>query len=92
MWMNTNWLVAYGLEGVKRRVEASKLRERTMVEIERRYLELGSLFEFYDEHGVTSPDKLPRKGRNDPASPYHQTIHDYGWTSTLYANLVYSQR
>ena len=91
MWMNTNWLVAYGLERVGRKAEASKWRERTMVEIERRYLELGSLFEFYDELGVTAPDKLPRKGRNDPASPYHQVIHDYGWTSTLYADLVYSQ-
>jgi hypothetical protein len=91
-WVNTNWLVAYGLDRVGRRIEASKLRERTMVEIERRYLELGSLFEFYDEHGVTVPDKLPRKGRNDPTSPYHQAIHDYGWTSTLYVDLVYSQR
>ena len=92
MWVNTNWLVAYGLDRVGRRTEASRLREKTMVEIERRYLELGSLFEFYDESGVIAPDKLPRKGRNDPTSPYHQAIHDYGWTSTLYADLVYSQR
>ena len=92
MWVNMNWLVAYGLDQVGQRTEASRLREKTMVEIERRYLELGSLFEFYDEHGVTAPDKLPRKGRNDPASPYHQAIHDYGWTSTLYVDLVYSRR
>jgi hypothetical protein len=57
---------------------------------ESRYMELGSLFEFYDEHGVTRPDKLPRKGRTYPSSPYHQAIHDYGWTSTLYTDLVYS--
>jgi|GEM_PF-6846842 len=46
--------------------------------------------EFYDEHGVTRPDKLPRKGRTYPSSPYHQAIQDYGWTSTLYTDLVYS--
>jgi putative isomerase len=90
MWVNTNWLVAHGLERVGRMVEASRLREKTMDEIERRYMELGSLFEFYDEDGATAPDKLPRKGRLDPASPYHQAIHDYGWTSTLYADLVFS--
>jgi len=90
MWVNTNWLVAHGLESVGRRVEASKLREKTMDEIERRYMELGSLFEFYDEDGAVAPDKLPRKGRLDPASPYHQAIHDYGWTCTLYADLVFS--
>lgn len=90
MWVNTNWLVAYALERLGRRSEASRLREQTMAEVERRYLELGSLFEFYDEHGATPPDKLPRKGRNDPSSPYHQAIHDYGWTSTLYADLVFS--
>lgn len=61
-----------------------------MDEIERRYFEPGSLFEFYDERGITAPDKLPRKGRLGPASPYHQAIHDYGWTCTLYTDLVFS--
>ncbi|WP_263411455.1 amylo-alpha-1,6-glucosidase [Terriglobus tenax] len=90
VWVNTNWLVALGLDRVGRRAEASKIREKTMREIERRYLELGSLFEFYDEESATHPNKLPRKGRLDPASPYHQAIHDYGWTTTLYADLVFS--
>lgn len=90
MWVNTNWLVALGLERTGRPKEAARLRESTMAEIERRYLERGTLFEFYDENGVLPPDKLPRKGRNDPSSPMHQAIHDYGWTCTLYADLVYS--
>lgn len=90
MWVNTNWLIAYGLEHAGHKLQASRLRERTMTEIERRYVELGSLFEFYDGHGLIAPDKLPRKGRNDPSSPYHQAIHDYGWTSSLYADLVLS--
>jgi neutral trehalase len=91
MWVNTNWLVAFGLERAGRKTEASRLRVRTMDEIEQRYMELGALFEFYDENGSLAPDKLPRKGRLDPTSPYHQAIHDYGWTSTLYADLAFSR-
>ena len=90
VWINMNWLVAHGLDRVGCEAQASILREKTMDEIELRYLESGSLFEFYDEGGSIAPDKLPRKGRNDPSSPYHQAIHDYGWTSTLYADLVLS--
>jgi putative isomerase len=38
------------------------------------------------------PPALLRKGRCAPEiSPYHQVIHDYGWTATLYLDWLYSQ-
>jgi neutral trehalase len=90
MWINTNWLIALGFERSGRPDVALKLRRQTMHEVERWYLELGSLFEFYDEEGLLGPDHLPRKGRLERKSAYHQPIHDYGWTSTLYADLAYT--
>jgi len=90
MWVNTNWLVALGFEKCGRKDLANRLRESTMQEIERRYLQFGSLFEFYDQDGVLAPDRLPRKGRLDSHDSHHQVVHDYGWTATLYADMVFS--
>jgi putative isomerase len=90
MWVNMNWLVAFGFERCGRKDLASRLRESTMREVERRYLERGSLFEFFDQEGSLPPDRLPRKGPVDPARPGHQAVHDYGWTATLYADLAFN--
>lgn len=87
-WMNTTWLVALGFERCGRRDIAARLRQQSLREVERWYLERGSIFEFYDEFGLTPPDELPRKGRFEPGSASHQAIHDYGWTATLYVDLV----
>jgi putative isomerase len=90
MWMNTNWLVALGFERAGRKDVALKLRQRSLREVERWYLKRGSIFEFYDELGVTSPDQLPRKGPVEWGSGSHQAVHDYGWTATLYADLAFT--
>jgi putative isomerase len=90
MWMNTNWLVALGFERAGRKDVALRLRERSLREVERWYLKRGSIFEFYDELGVTAPDQLPRKGPMEWGSAAHQAVHDYGWTATLYADLAYT--
>lgn len=90
LWMNTNWLTALGFERSGRPDVALKLRRQSLGEIERWYLERGSIFEFYDEFGVTPPDSLPRKGSLVRGSASHQAVHDYGWTATLYADLVYT--
>ena len=92
MWVNVNWLIAFGfrrsgLEDVARRVEQATCRE-----IERRYLECGSIYEFYDDRGEDPPPALPRKGTNDPQRAYHQVIHDYGWSGTLYLDMVWQRR
>ena len=90
VWINMNWLTAYGLEQYGHLSVAKELRQRTMIEVERWYLSAGCISEFYDQDGATSPEMLPRKGRLENMSPFHQAIHDYGWTTTLYADLVYS--
>lgn len=90
MWISTNWLVARGFSASGRTDLARKLCEHTMDEIERWYVRLGSLFEFYDEFGKVPPDQLPRKGRLEAMSAFHQGVHDFGWTACLYADLVFS--
>ena len=90
-WINMNWLTARGLDRYGYGAEAAALRERTRIEIERQYEAHGSLFEFYDDRGEVSPPLLMRKGKCAPqVDPTHQVFHDYGWTCTLYADLVFS--
>jgi len=49
----------------------------------------GTMFEFYDDRNEVDPPALLRKGSCNPADgPYHQVFHDYGWTATLYVDLV----
>ena len=49
----------------------------------------GVFFEFYDDRETVPPPNLLRKGKCAPEeSPYHQVVHDYGWTATLYVDLV----
>lgn len=92
-WINMNWLTARGLDRYGYATEAAALRERTRREIERQCEMHGSLFEFYDDRGETPPPLLMRKGQCAPqVDPTHQVFHDYGWTCTLYADLVLNQR
>ena len=88
-WINMNWLTARGLDRYGYRAEAEALRARTTAEIERWCESHGSLFEFYDDRGEVPPPLLMRKGKCAPQEhPIHQVFHDYGWTCTLYADLV----
>ena len=88
-WINMNWLTARGLDRYGYRAEAADLRARTIREMERWCESHGSLFEFYDDRGEVPPPLLLRKGKCAPQEqPTHQVFHDYGWTCTLYADLV----
>ena len=91
VWINLNWLIAFGFDRSGLNQTASFIRERTMREIER-YCEIyGVLFEFYDDSGEVNPPKLLRKGKCSPQeSPFHQVFHDYGWTASLYVDMAYS--
>lgn len=86
VWINMNWFIVRGLERAGRPELAAELRRRTCAEIERWHASHGTIFEFYDTEGRTPPPELPRKGRNDPSKPFHQAIHDYGWSATLYVD------
>jgi glycogen debranching enzyme len=92
VWVNVNWLIAAGFERYGLREAAAELRLKTTHEIEKFYLQFGSLFEFYDDRQEVSPPHLLRKGRCAPEiSPYHQVFFDYGWTASLYVDWVFSQ-
>ncbi len=88
-WINVNWLVARGFDRYALSDAADRLRQGTLAAIERWYAACGALYEYYDTLGETPPARLLRKGRCEGRHPY-MAIRDYGWTSTLYVDLVYS--
>ena len=89
VWVNLVHLVAAGCARYGLDAPAQRLRTSIVCEIERRHAEYGTLFEYYDADGVIPPPELRRKGRCAPeVSPFHQCFHDYGWTGTLYLDLV----
>ncbi|MBN8527342.1 MAG: flagellar biosynthesis protein FlgM, partial [Planctomycetes bacterium] len=88
VWVNINHQVVRGLQACGLADEAAGLRAATLAVIERWCASHGSFFEFYDPADRTAPPDMPRKGRNDPASPYHQVIHDFGWTATCWLDLA----
>ncbi len=91
VWINLNWLIARGFERYGFTGVAAQLRAQTRKGIEEACEQFGSLFEYYDDRLEVAPPALLRKGRCAPeASPYHQVIYDYGWTASLYADLVHS--
>lgn len=93
VWININWLIARGLDRYGLTDQADALRLRTIQEIERWYEQCGSIYEFYDDRGRMPPPDMPRKGKNAPeVNPLHQVIHDYGWSATLYVDLIRSQK
>lgn len=92
-WINVNWLIARGLEGYGAEdkalaARASALDAASIRMIEEACARFSTLFEYFDDRGETDPPHLLRKGECDPANPFRQVIHDYGWTATLYLDLV----
>jgi hypothetical protein len=92
-WVNVNWLIARGLERYARHCEgfaalARSLDEATIVHVEGMTESYGTFFEYFDDRGEVPPPRLLRKGVCAPDNPFRQVIHDYGWTATLYLDLV----
>lgn len=89
VWTNINWLIAYGFDRCGSHGIAERIHSKTIKAIEKYYLELGSLFEYYDSDDQVKPTQLFRKGKLAPKeSPYHQVISDYGWTASTYVDMV----
>lgn len=88
VWININHQVVRGLQACGQTAAAERLRRGTMAAIERWYERFGSIYEFYDPFDAVAPPALPRKGPNDPSSPYHQVIHDFGWSATCWLDLA----
>ncbi|HEV7301555.1 MAG TPA: trehalase family glycosidase [Tepidisphaeraceae bacterium] len=91
MWVNLNWLIEIGLRDYGLTQAADHVRERTVAEIVRHHQRHGTFYEFYDSDGATEPGHLDRKGhRASPGgNPYHRVIHDFGWTATLFIDMVH---
>jgi putative isomerase len=95
-WININWLIARGLERYAAHGDhfvtlAQALDAATIQEIERSCGSYGTFFEYFDDRRAVEPPQLLRKGSCDPSNPFRQVIHDYGWTTTLYVDLVVSR-
>ncbi len=90
VWVNVNWLIAYGFARAGRPDVAAQLRAQTVAEIERTCEEFGVLFEFFDDRRELPPTKLLRKGKCAPEEHHFlQVFHDYGWTASLYVDMMY---
>ncbi len=90
-WININWLIACGFDRYGMGEIVDGLRRRTVEEIEKCTERFGVFFEYYDDRCEVDPPALLRKGKCAPeVNPFHQVFHDYGWTATLYADLIFS--
>ncbi len=89
VWVNVNWLIAEGLDRYALHQAADRVRRATCRAIERYYAECGSLFEYYDTEMLAPPPALERKGQLIPGEHPYQAIYDYGWTATLYVDLLW---
>lgn len=92
-WININWLIARGLEryapyDAAFGDAAAEIDRATVAEIERWAASHGTFFEYYDDRQEVAPPELLRKGECNPQNPFRQVIHDYGWTTTLYLDLI----
>ena len=91
VWINVNWLIAMGFERYGLQDAAGLIRDRSIDVIESGVDSYGTFFEFYDDRLELDPPSLMRKGCCAPEeSPYHQVFHDYGWTATLYVDMLLS--
>jgi neutral trehalase len=90
VWINLNWLIAMGLDRYELTAQAEALRRQSVEKIEKWYGRCGAIFEFYDDRDQTPPPGLLRKGVCDPDAHWtHQVIFDFGWSATLYLDMVF---
>ena len=88
VWINLNWMVAMGMARYGFHEQASKIRERTLREIEKWYAAGGALYEYYDDQCQAPPLQLMRKGGCDVEVLCRHVVPDYGWTTTLYLDML----
>lgn len=88
VWVNVNWLAALGFRRYGMEKTADFIIRKTVDEIEKMYGKYGTFFEFFDDRCEIDPPLLPRKGKNLEDS-FHQPFFDYGWTATLYLDMLY---
>ncbi len=91
-WININWLIARGFERYERTDIAREIREKSIREIEKYWKKFSTFFEYYHDRSELDPPLLKRKGECAPEKhPYHQVLHDYGWSAALYVDMIFTQ-
>lgn len=89
VWININYLISLGLERYGYHELARSIMQDTMREEEKWCLKYGTFFEFYDDRKETDPKDLERKGKMPSVyNPFNQSFHDYGWSATLYLEMI----
>ena len=90
VWTNVNFLIALGLERYGFLELARSIVQDTLREQEKWYMECGTFFEFYDDRKEVEPRMLERKGKMPEGKfdPAKQPFHDYGWSATLYLEMI----
>lgn len=84
VWINTNWMVAEGFRTCGHPQTHHHIKTQTLNAMQQWKNQLGAIFEFYDDDNILPPPDMPRKGKNAPEiHPYHQVMHDFGWSATL---------
>ncbi len=89
VWININYLTALGLERYGYDKEAERLLCDTLREEEKFYLKYGTFFEFYDDRKEDDPPCLLRKCLVPSPDPVRQPFRDYGWSATLYIEMLW---
>lgn len=90
-WISINWLIAKGFERYGMENCSNSIRNRSIEEIEAKAEKYGTFFEYFDDRCEIDPPKLSRKGECAPEkNPYKQVIHEFGWSFTLYIDMVYT--
>ena len=91
VWTNINYLICLGLERYGYHDLAKSIVQDTLREQEKWYLKCGTFFEFYDDRKEVEPRALERKGKMPAGQyhPFHQVFHDYGWSATLYLEMLF---
>ncbi len=94
VWININYLIAWGLERYGFVAESNELRNDTLKEQERFYDKYGTFFEFYDDRREDDPPELLRKYDPNTTEPsaFHQVFFDYGWSGTLFLDMNQNRR
>jgi len=90
VWTNVNFMIVLGLERYGFHELARSIVRETLREQEKWYLECGTFFEFYDDRKEDNPRSLERKGKMPEGKfdPAKQPFHDYGWSATLYLEMI----
>lgn len=91
VWTNINYMIALGLERYGYHELAKSIVQDTLREQEKWYLACGTFFEFYDDRKEVEPRALERKGKMPGGvyHPFYQPFHDYGWSATLYLEMLF---